>query len=255
MSGKPGALERPVFLTAAWRDLLMVNYAVDPALVRPLAPRGLELDVIDGRTFVSLVAFRFEQTRVFGAAIPFHRSFEEANLRLYVRRHVEGEGTRRGVVFVQEIVPKRAVAFVARAFYGENYVRLPMRHEARAIPENSVGAAVEGRRIAYEWRLGRRWHGLRARVDGEPVIAVAGSEEAFITEHYWGYTRHRDGSTREYRVEHPRWRVWSAHEVEVDVDASAVYGPRYARFFHGPPSSAFVAEGSDVVVRRGSRLA
>lgn len=225
----------------------MVNYAVDPARLRALAPRGVELDIIDGRTFVSLVAFRFEETKLFGISIPFHRSFVEANLRLYVRRRVEGEGVRRGVAFVQEIVPKRAVAFVARAFYGENYVRLPMRHVSRAGPD-------ESRHIAYEWRLGGRWHGLRARVVGEPHIALSDSEEAFITEHYWGYTPHRDGSTREYRVEHPRWRVWSARDVEVDVDATAVYGPRYGAFLDGSPSSAFVADGSDVVVRQGSGL-
>src|SRR4029450_13559160 len=118
-------------------DLMMVNYAVDPARLRALTPRGVELDIIDGRTFVSLVAFRFEETKLFGISIPFHRSFVEANLRLYVRRRVEGEGVRCGVAFVQEIVPKRAVAFVARAFYGENYVRLPMRHVSRAGPAES----------------------------------------------------------------------------------------------------------------------
>lgn len=243
--------ERSVFLTAVWRDLLMVNYAVDPALVRPLVPAGVELDLVGGRTFVSLVAFRFEDTRLFGVAVPFHRRFEEANLRLYVRRHVEGVGWRRGVVFVKEIVPKRAVAFVARAFYGENYVRLPMRHETRIL---GGGPGEGSRRVAYEWRVGGRWNGLRARVEGQPRIALGESEEAFITEHYWGYTPHRDGSTREYRVEHPRWRVWGAHDATVDVDAPAVYGTRYAALLQGAASSAFVAEGSEVVVRRGARL-
>jgi len=245
-------VEAPVFLTAAWRDLLMVSYAVDPALVRPLVPRGVELDLYDGQAFVSLVAFRFERTRLLGVPIPFHHSFEEANLRLYVRR--EGEAVRRGVVFVQEIVPRRAVAFLARALYGENYVRMPMRHEARELPR-TPGVDERRRRIVYEWMTGGRWHALRATVGGSPRLAPDASEEAFITEHYWGYTAHRDGSTREYRVEHPRWRVWQGLDVEVEIDAASVYGPRWAAPLQGPIRSAFVAEGSDIVVRRGARIA
>jgi len=199
--------EGSVFLTAAWRDLLMVSWAVDPAIVRPLAPPGTEIDLADGRTFVSLVAFRFEDTRVLGVPIPFHRNFLEANLRFYVRRRVPGEDVRRGVVFVKEIVPLRAVAWVARAIYGENYVRLPMRHESRLLSGAKAEAHRDpSRRLAYEWRTAGRWHALRATTSDEPGIAPAGSEDAFITEHYWGYTHHRDGSTREYRVEHPHLR-------------------------------------------------
>jgi len=247
--------EGSVFLTAAWRDLLMVSWAVDPAIVRPLAPPGTEIDLADGRTFVSLVAFRFEDTRVLGVPIPFHRNFLEANLRFYVRRRVPGEDVRRGVVFVKEIVPLRAVAWVARAIYGENYVRLPMRHESRLLSGAKAEAHRDpSRRLAYEWRTAGRWHALRATTSDEPGIAPAGSEDAFITEHYWGYTHHRDGSTREYRVEHPRWRVWHARDVEVEVDASMVYGPELASTLEGTPSSALVADGSEIVVRQGVRL-
>ena len=75
-----------VFLTAEWKQLLMLNFAVDPALLRPFLPAGTEIDSFEGRTYVSLVGFQFNDTRVAGFAIPFHRSFEEVNLRFYVRR-------------------------------------------------------------------------------------------------------------------------------------------------------------------------
>jgi uncharacterized protein YqjF (DUF2071 family) len=222
--------ESSVFLTAAWRDLLMVSWAVDPAIVRPLAPRGTEIDVVDGRTFVSLVAFRFEDTRVLGVPIPFHRNFLEANLRFYVRRRVPGEDVRRGVVFVKENRPS-ARGGVGRPSDLRRELR-PSADAARvatALDAKAAGHLDGSRRLTYEWRAGGRWHALRATTNGEPGIAPAGSEDAFITEHYWGYTHHRDGSTREYRVEHPRWRVWHARDVEVAGDASMVYGPSSRR--------------------------
>ena len=107
------------FLTAEWRSLAMLNYVVDPALLAPMVPRGTELDSFDGRTYMSLVGFRFERTRVRGIWIPLHSDFDEVNLRFYVRRRVSGE-IRRGVVFIREVVPRWAIAAVARAVYGED---------------------------------------------------------------------------------------------------------------------------------------
>ena len=80
------------------------------------------------------------------------------------------------------------------------------------------------------------------------------SEEAFIAEHYWGYAVQRDGSTLEYRVEHPPWYVADTTEARLDCNVSALYGAKYADILEGPPRSAFLATGSEVTVYGGSRL-
>jgi uncharacterized protein YqjF (DUF2071 family) len=236
----PGA-----FLTAEWRDLAMLNYEIDPAILRARVPSGTELDAWNGRTFVSVVAFRFVDTRVLGMAIPRHRNFEELNLRFYVRRKA-AEGWRRGVVFVKEIVPRRAIAWLARAIYDENYAALPMRH--RLAPTSCSQRAV------YEWFHAKRWNLLTLDFDGTPYVPSDDSEETFITEHYWGYARRRDGGTIEYRVEHPRWPVLRATAATLDCDVSTLYGPEFASFLCVAPSSAFMAEGSPIIVRRKVRL-
>jgi uncharacterized protein YqjF (DUF2071 family) len=229
------------FLTAEWRHLVMLNYEVDAALLAPLVPSGTELDTWEGVTYASMVGFHFLDTRVLGIPIPFHRDFEEVNLRFYVRRRGP-EGWRRGVVFVKEIVPRRAIATVARVLYNEKYVALPMRHR------------FDGNTVEFGWKHGGRWCSLRATVEGAPGPLAPGSEAEFITEHYWGYSAQRDGGTVEYRVEHPAWRVWRASAAALEVDAEALYGAAFARALAGPPRSAFVAEGSPVVVRRGVRI-
>lgn len=232
-----------IFLTAEWRHLVMLNYAVDPALLRPLVPAGTELDRWEGTTFVSMVGFLFLRTRVLGVPVPFHRDFEEVNLRFYVRRRGP-EGWRRGVVFVKEIVPRRAIAWVARTVYGENYVALPMAH---TLP------AGDGT-LEYRWRHAGGPCALRATIRGEPDPLAPGSEAEFIAEHYWGYARQRGGGSVEYRVEHPRWRAWRAESAALEGDMAALYGRDFAGPLGSAPSSAFVADGSDVVVRRGVRL-
>lgn len=241
------AKKAPVFLTAAWRNLVMLNYEVDPAVLRPRVPRGTELDSFDGRTYASVVGFLFLDTRVLGVPIPFHRDFEELNLRFYVSRESGGE-LRRGVVFVKEIVPRAAIAWVARTVYNENYVALPMRHHVR-LPD----VTGEGR-VEYAWQTGSRWSRVAARIAGEPVAIAPGSHEEFVAEHYWGYAAQRDGGTVEYEVEHPPWRIWRALEPALDCDVAPLYGDEFRAALSLPPSSAFVAEGSEIVVRKGMRV-
>jgi uncharacterized protein YqjF (DUF2071 family) len=231
-----------VFLTAEWRHLLMVNYLVDPDLLAPLVPAGTELDQWQGRTYVSVVGFRFLRTKVLGIPVPFHRNFDEVNLRFYVRRRV-GDEWRKGVAFVKEIVPKRAIAFVARTLYNEKYVRMPMRSTVE-IPGP----------VGYEWWHAGDWEGVSARTVGEPTTPGPDDEATFITEHYWGYAKQPDGSTVEYGVEHPPWKVWPCESPAIVCQAARLYGEVFAKPLSGPPASAFVADGSPVIVRRGVRL-
>ncbi len=239
---------RRAFLTAEWRYLVMLNYEVDPRILEPLVPIGTVLDLWQGRALVSVVGFRFLRARLFGVAVPFHRSFDEVNLRFYVRRHLMEDEVRRGVVFVREFVPRSAVALLARLAYNEPYRVVPMRS---TLPEATVEASG---RIAYEWRTGESWERLGAVATGAGTVPAPESEAAFITGHYWGYTRQRDGGTVEYEVAHPAWRVWKAERPELSAEHLGLFGDPFARSLSGPPVSAFVADGSAVVVYPPRRL-
>lgn len=235
-----------LFLSAEWRALTMLNFAIDPGLLRPHVPRGTELDHWHGVTYASVVGFMFCRTRVFGMPIPGYRDFEELNLRFYVRRHTD-DGWRRGVVFVREVVPRRAIALVARTVYNENYFAHPMAHTVNLNAE--VGGDVE-----FRWKLGGQWCSVGAQVQGAAEPITEGSLEEFITEHYFGYVAQKDGGSVEYGVEHPRWRAWRPMRTALEGDLSPLYGPELAGSLARTPDSAVVAEGSQVLVRHGVRV-
>jgi len=235
------------FLSAEWRNLVMLNYEVEPPILASRVPSGCELDSWQGRYFVSVVGFQFLQTRVLGLAIPFHRNFEEVNLRFYVRHKNEGDW-RRGVVFIRELVPKQAIALVANHVYGENYMALPMRHAIE------FSEQTDSNRVSYEWRQNDHWDSISATFSGAPALPSDDAEETFITEHYWGYAQQPGHSAVEYQVEHPRWHVWHADTASLECDVSSLYGPEFRDPLSGSPSTAFVADGSPVVVRRGRQL-
>jgi len=241
----------PSFLTAEWRHLVMLNYEVSPDVLLPWLPKGVELDTWEGKTLASIVAFQFLDTRVLGMEIPGHRDFHEVNLRFYVRRKV-GDDFRRGVVFVKELVPRRAIAWTARLLYGERYQALRMngavwhdRYEQGLAPDWTT-------HIHYWWRVGGSYEGLYAECNGEPSPVMDGSQAWFITDHAWGYSACR-GATLEYQVEHPRWRVWEKSAGKLDCDVGRLYGERFGASLK-EPCSVLVAEGSSVVVRRTRRI-
>ena len=234
-----------IFLSAEWRHLAMLNYEVDPAILQSRVPPGTELDLWNGKAIVSIVGFMFLKTRVLGLPIPFHMNFPELNLRFYIKRpHPLGD--RRAVAFVKEVVPRFAIAFVARTLYNENYVALPMRH---SLEQNETDIAV-----GYEWKLGGRWNKLAVRCESDAMIPAKGSGAEFITEHYWGYAAQTRGGTMEYEVKHPQWRTWEAKDYTFNADVETLYGPEFAPFLSAKPLSAILAEGSAITVSKGLRF-
>jgi uncharacterized protein YqjF (DUF2071 family) len=244
LSPEPANLYVQPFLTANWRYLAMLNYAVDPRLLTSLVPSGTEIDFQNGETFLSVVGFLFLDTRLLGVPIPLHRDFEEVNLRFYVRRK-SADTWRRGVVFIRELVPRHAIALIARACYGENYVAVPMKHEIEHLDGNL--------KVEYSWRRGHKWESLKMTSSGEAQPIPAGSHAEFITEHYWGYTSLKSGCG-EYRVEHPRWKIWNASGCELNADAATLYGKQFAETLSQPPRSAFIADGSPITVHKRELL-
>jgi uncharacterized protein YqjF (DUF2071 family) len=220
----------------------MLNYSVEPALLERFIPAGTELDAFEGKTWLSLVGFEFNHTRIFGLRVPFHQSFEEVNLRFYVRR-----ASKRGVVFIRELVPKYAVAAIARFAFGENYSRVPMSHRV-ALAQGDVTEAE------YSWGSGLDQCSMRIETEGAGFLPPDGSASQFITEHYWGYAAQPGGGCLEYEVRHPRWCVWRAKRAGFSGNAVGFYGTEVAQVLSRNPDSAFLAKGSPVTVFKGARI-
>ena len=232
-------------LTAQWQHLAMLNYEIVPERLTPFVPRGTELDFFQGKTYVSVVGFRFLQTRVLGIAFPWHCNFEEVNLRFYVRRNVDG-AMRRGVCFIKELVPRLAIAKLARWIYNENYQALPMKHHL-------TSSAEKPPTLSYQWKLDNRWQGLTLVAADALQTPHPESLETLISEHYWGYTTQRDGGTVEYQVQHPPWKSWPTTEATLNCSVASLYGEPFVEPLRHV-SSAFLADGSAVSVSRPRRI-
>ncbi|MDP2542473.1 hypothetical protein CSC81_12110 [Tenacibaculum discolor] len=222
------------FLKAEWRKLVMVNYEVNPEVLKGYIPKGTELDFYENKCYISVVDFMFLNTKLLGVKIPFHINFEEVNLRFYVKR----EG-KRGVVFIKEIVPKPAITLVANTIYKENYQTLPMKH--------SWVEKDDMFKVSYQWNINKKKNSISVESESKSAPIKSYTEIEFIAEHYWGYAKDKNGTT-EYEVKHPTWKYYPVIDYKIDVDFSATYGEHFSFLQSQKPSSVFLLEGSKISV-------
>lgn len=227
------------FLKAEWRKLVMVNYEIDPEILKPYVPKGTELDFFEGKCYISLVGFMFLNTKLLGVKIPFHVNFEEVNLRFYVRKAFD-EGVKRGVVFIKEIVPKPAITFIANTIYNENYETLPMKH--------SWETSNDSVNVTYQWKKNNSWNSMAIQAQNRLNEIQPNSVVEFIAEHYWGYSKKNAKETTEYEVKHPRWKYYPVKQHSVEVDFKSNYGDEFEFLNQANPNSIFLLEGSEISV-------
>lgn len=231
------------FLKAEWKKLAIANYSIDSQYLEPYLPAGTQLDLWNDTCYVSLVGFMFKNTRLLGLKIPFHVNFEEVNLRFYVKRFEDNEW-KRGVVFIKEIVPKRALTFVANTIYNEHYETLPMTHTWTKEKEQN--------RVEYNWKKNSVWNSFCLTTSQHAVEIPPGSETEFICEHYWGYAKVNENVSNEYEVTHPKWQAYEVLSHKIDVDFGEVYGADFEFLNRLEPTSVMLAEGSEITVENKS---
>jgi uncharacterized protein YqjF (DUF2071 family) len=228
------------FLSARWENIIMANYEVDAYLLNPYLPSGVELDSFNNKVYVSLVGFMFKRTKLFGIPIPLLGTFEEINLRFYVKR-IQGDTIKRGVVFINETVPYKPVAWLANKLYKEHYTAVPAK--------SSIIHTSSGKSIQYDWKINKRWNHIAVNADNKKEPMIPGGHEEFIFEHYYGYTKVNEHHSQEYKVEHPRWQVNKVHNYSIDCDFRSMYGKDFSFLSDSKPETVFLAEGSPVSVK------
>jgi uncharacterized protein len=228
-----------IFLKANWENIIMTNYEIDPELLLPFLPKGVELDLFNGKCYISLVGFMFKNTKLFNIPIPYFGTFEEINLRFYVIRK-EKKLIKRGVVFINETIPYPIVAWMANKLYKEHYTVVPTKHEITN--DNAI------QKVKFEWLLNKKWNSIYVEAEMNSEIMKSESLEKFIYEHYYGYTKIDEQNTEEYQLQHPSWQTHEVKNYIIDCDFEGMYGKEFSVLNDTKPEAIFIAEGSSVSV-------
>lgn len=239
----PKPRKNKVFLKADWQRLVSANYEIDPGLLKDYIPAGTELEAHNGKHYVSLVAFRYANTRLLNVRIPGYHSFEEVNLRFYVKREISPGIWRSEVAFTKLYFPKRALTFVAKTIYKENYVTAKMKHDWRE---------KEGKLFTGYGLKKTTWNSCEILSTKDTNEISTNSDEYFFSKHYWGTSRITPKSSTIYEIEHPEWRSHEVLDHNINFDFANVFGNTFKHLNEQSPDSVHLFDGSEVVVNKKS---
>ena len=223
-----------VFLSAKWSNLILCNYPVDDALLEPYLPMGCKLDHFEDKAFVSLVAFEFLNTKVFGFKWPGFTHFFEVNLRFYIKFEEQ-----RGVCFIREYVPSRVIVGVAQIIYNEPYKYAPI--------SGTIDKTQEQINALYQLTSMDKSILLDITAKNSAYLPLPNSIEHFFKEHELGVGKSRTGETLTYKVSHPYWEVYPIVSTKIQVDWE-IFGPQFSFLSQQKPHSVVFAKGSDIKV-------
>lgn len=226
------ALPGRAVISQHWGDLAFLHWRVDPALVAPHLPPGVEPDVFDGSSWVGLIPFELSHS-AFGPfpPVPWLGRFAETNVRLYG----VGPDGRRSVVFRTLEASKLLPAVTARVGLGLPYTWADM------------SIVRGGGLIAYSSR--RNWPAAdgpvprprtRVVVRPRPGAVVDDPRADFLTAR-WGMHVARGGRTRFWPNHHASWSLTAADLVELDDELLAATG--FAGVAARPPDSVLYSRG------------
>jgi len=227
-----------------WEDLAFLHWPVNPDLVRPHIPDGLELETFDGKAWLGVVPFLMAATRFrWLPAMPTANRFLETNLRTYVRNAKDtAHDGRPGVWFFSLDAESRLAVMGARAGFG-----LPYFHARQSCQRN------DGLVTYHNERRDRRGppatFAANWRVNGDAAIAKPGSLEHFLVERYCLYAMRR-GQLVRGEIMHEPWRL---SPITLDLQSNNM--TRLLNLeLSGPPVTALMADPIDVAAWSPERI-
>jgi hypothetical protein len=109
-------------------------------------------------------------------------------------------------------------------------------------------------KVHYAWKSKNEWQDFSITAAEKTEHFKPGSKTEFITEHYWGYSKKDDTSSNEYQVKHPKWKIHSVENHEVNVDFEKVYGTHFAFLNQTKIDSVILVEGSETAIEIKSKI-
>jgi len=234
--------EKPL-MQANCSEIVVLNFRIDPKILLPRVPRGLELDYHDDQTFVSLVVRSLKKVKMARFPIPVSQGFEELNLRFYVKRQ-DGPREVKGTCIIKEYVPSAISSWILSTLFKTTVGRMEMSGQASGFGSKKRGVVPK---IHYKWKVGEFEN--KIKIKGRALMSKTGPETqvGFILNHKHEFGV-RDSKTVQYRIQSPPWTVWDAAHANFECDTRNLFGQEFAKPLSRRPSSVFLAEGNPMTV-------
>ncbi len=204
-----------------WNNAIFLHWELDVKELKKFVPAELEIDLFEGKAWVSLVAFTMEKIRLRNLPpLSPVSNFHEINIRTYVKKN-----NKAGVYFLSMEGSTKLSCKVAKTLS-----QLPYRHSKIQRTENLYCSENKHfkEKLRIDYKIGEK-------------LSEKSALDKWLTERYALFQENKK-SINEFEIHHVEW---PAHELQ--LKSLEIEYPRYNKFFENPPNLMHYSPGVQVV--------
>ena len=231
-----------------WRDVVALNFEVDPRVLQPRLPEGTRIERYNDHTLVTLMAKNIREFRPWGRSLTLFRSLDEIDLRAYINYESGGE-LHRGHFKLRNFVAGKMGCRVLKFLTGQK--------QEFVSSTRSTSGFEEARRDAlpsadYRWNHGDSKNHFRVKARKQAQKSQEGSKEQFVLEQLNRFVKTSRG-TLQYPIRQAPWLVWNASSGSFDCDTANLLGAEFRKYLNRP-SFVLLSRGGEVTVYKGKKI-
>ncbi|MCF7559462.1 DUF2071 domain-containing protein [Sabulilitoribacter multivorans] len=204
-----------------WNKAIFLHWEVEPEAIKPLLPKEIELDTINGKTWLSLVAFDMNHIGIRSLPkVPHISDFHEINIRVYITCN-----GKPSVYFLSMEGSKRSSCKVLKTISKFPYYHSKMK---RTDFSYSSKNDLYNNSFYTEYRLG-----------SDPIIKD--ETDVWLTERYAVFQDYKN-QIIEYDVHHVEWPMQTISIKKLELDY-----PKFNHLIDNNPDRIHYSKGIQVL--------
>ena len=221
--------KRPWVFYQEWNDALFMHWQIDPNAIQPLLPKGLKVDTINNKTWISIVAFDMNNIGIRNIPkMPHISDFHEINIRVYITCN-----NKPSVYFLSMEGSKKSSCTVLKAVSKFPYHYSKMKRNAFSYTSENIN---RGESFYTEYRLG-------------DFLNTKDDIDYWLTERYAVFQDHKKAII-EYDVHHLEWPI-----QQITIKKLEVNYPRFSHLINNAPDRVHYSKGVQVITWDKKKLA
>ena len=241
------ATTKPIF-KCEWRDVVALNFDVDPRLLQPLIPPGLRIDQFNDHTLITMMAKNVREFRPYGRSLTLFRSIDEIDLRTYVSWDVDGV-THRGHYKLKNLVSNKMASRVFKFLTGQEQMLVNKKRHTSGFEEARRDALPAA---DYSWSMEDSKSQFKVKARNAAKKGAENSKEQFVLSQRNRFVQTSKG-TLCFPIRQAPWLVWTASSGSFDCDDELLLGKDFRRYF-SRPKFALLSRGGEVTVSKGRKV-
>lgn len=231
-----------------WRDVVALNFNVDPRLLLPLIPKGTRVLTYHDHALITIMAKNIREYRPYAKNLTLFRSVDEIDIRVYLTWD-NGNEVRNGHYKLKNLVSNKMACRIFRFLSGQEQELVSISRSTTGFEDATLDALPTAE---YRWSHEDSDNLFRVTARNQAGKGADGSKEQFVLQQEHRFVSSSRG-TQCLPIRQTPWLVWNASSGSFDCNTHLFLGKEFRKYF-ARPSFVLLSRGGEVTVSKGVKV-